>query len=144
MLARSASPPKMPEDELHGKVMKHGALRMELPTTMNRDVVFNAVGKRLPNRERVRAAGGVQFAGGEGNARMREERTGKPTSGISRLEFLKTLGVGAAALASAPRLRAAPGKASAEARIRPTAGKGMRLAIKGVTYTGIWYNGPAL
>ncbi len=35
---------------------------------------------------------------------------------------------------------------SAKANTGRTGGdeKGMRLAIKGVTYTGIWYDGPAL
>src|SRR5262245_17199546 len=56
----------------------------------------------------------------------------------SRREFLKTAGAGAlgAALAWPSSAHAAPAAANPK---RP-----IRLALKGVTYTGIWYDGPAL
>lgn len=57
----------------------------------------------------------------------------------SRRDFLRTVGAGSLASALVWPSAAAPTGRTAGARGRP-----LKLAIKGVTYTGVWYNGPAL
>ena len=57
----------------------------------------------------------------------------------SRREFLKTTGIGTLGAALAwPATSAVAAPATTKSN-RP-----IRLALKGVTYTGVWYNGPAL